>query len=93
MPKPVCIPCQRFFRPEQNGFRLIEGMPTRNGAEPGTAEPDSWKPYKLWMADKWRCHGCGAEIVVGFGARPIAEHYQTDFADQAAGTTYQVNDC
>lgn len=93
MPKPVCVPCQRFFRPEKNGFRLIEGKPISNDAEPGTAEPEKWEPYKLWMADKWKCHGCGAEIVVGFGARPIATDYEPEFAERIKEATLQVNDC
>jgi hypothetical protein len=93
--KPICVPCQRFYRPKKNGFKFIEGMPTENHAEPGTAEPQKWKPYKLWCGDLWECKGCGAEIVVGTGAHPIAEHYENRFADNVAahGARLQVNDC
>lgn len=93
--KPICVPCQRFFRPKKNGFPFIEGMPKSNDAEPGTAEPDQWKPYKLWMGDKWGCEGCGTEIVVGVGRDPIAEHYQPQFAVTVGryGVDLQVNDC
>lgn len=94
--KPVCVPCQRFFRPEKNGFPFIEGMP-RGGVRvpPGTQAPGDWKPYKLWMGDKWKCQGCGQEIVVGVIAGPISEHYKPDFAHdvERLGTTLQVNDC
>lgn len=97
MPKPVCVPCQRFFRPKKNGYRLVEGMPVVSGAEPGTAEPEKWAPYKLWVADLWECHGCGAQIVSGFANQPIAEHYQPGFADAVAFSggpdVLQVNDC
>jgi len=93
--KPICIPCQRFFRPKKNGFCFTEGMPTEN-AKPGTAEPDKWKPYKIWAGDKWECQGCFAEILVGFGASPIAIQHEENFeADREAlhANQFQVNDC
>lgn len=94
--KPVCIPCQRFFRCVKNGFYFIEGMPDGNNVLPGTVEAARWKPYKLWTGDKWRCEGCGAEIVSGFGREPIAEHYQPDFSERVqrlGAEQLQVNDC
>lgn len=93
--KPICTPCQRFFRPLKNGKPFIEGYPTHNEAEPGTVEPDSWRPYKLWMGDEWVCHGCGATIIVGCGSQPIAEHYQKDFTEivEKFQPKLQVNDC
>lgn len=94
--KPVCVPCQRFFRMEKSGFYFIEGMPIGNDAQPGTAEPAKWRPYKLWVGDKWRCEGCGAEILSGFGRERIAEHYESDFPDRVAAlgaSQLQVNDC
>ena len=94
--KPVCVPCQRFFRPKKNGFSFVEAMPIgRDRPVPGTAAPDQWKPYKLWMGDLWECHGCGATIVVGVGQSPISEHYKPSF-DAAVidmGAKLQVNDC
>lgn len=93
--KPVCVPCQRFYRPKTNGLSFIEGMPTGNGVQPGLRDPENWKPYKLWMGDLWACPDCGAEIVVGAGQRPVAEHYQPDFQQQvtAHGAVLQINDC
>lgn len=94
--KPVCVPCQRFFRCVTTGFYFIEGMPRVNGAAPGTAEPEKWQPYKVWTSDRWECEGCGAVILSGFGRQPVAEHYQSDFADhvKALGADQlQVNDC
>lgn len=97
MPKPVCVPCQRFFRPEKNGFYLTEGMPVGpNRPEPGTTEPEKWKPYKIWVGDKWRCHGCGTEIIVGYGASPIRIHHESDFEETRKALDadqFQVNDC
>jgi hypothetical protein len=94
--KPVCVPCQRFFRPKRNGFPFIEGAPKDGLATPhGKAQPDGWGPYKLWNGDLWECPDCHAEIIVGVGWRPMAEHFQPDFAEQVTslGAEFQVNDC
>lgn len=95
MTKPVCVACQRFYRPHRNGVRFVENMPIGNNAAPGTAAPERWEPYKLWVADLWRCHGCGHEIIVGCALSPIAEHYQPDFALKLAANKIRcvVNDC
>lgn len=93
--KPVCVPCQRFFRPTKNGLPFIEGMPDGNHPTPGLAEPDRWRPYKLWMGDEWACPDCGATIIVGVAHAPISEHYLPDFGSLVTqfGATLQVNDC
>ncbi len=77
--KPVCVMCERFYRPKKNGFGWIEGMPIDNDTKPGLAEPEKWEAYKLWNGDLWECPDCGAQIIVGNGSRPVAEHYQPDF--------------
>ena len=79
--KPICVPCQRFFRAKQNGYYFIEGMPREGRPEPGTSEAEKWTPYKVWVGDLWECQGCGATIVSGVGRGPLAEHYQPDFAE------------
>lgn len=94
--KPVCAPCRRFFRPKRNGFYFIEGMPTVNDAKPGNAEPEKWKPYKLWQGDLWECPDCNSTIVVGTGMRPVAVQHQEDFPEKLVSfgaTQLQVNDC
>lgn len=94
--KPICVPCLRFYRPEKNGISFTEGMPITDDALPGIAEPDNWRPYKLWQGDLWRCAGCGNQIIVGTGFDPIAEHYESGFSDIAArcgGDQLQINDC
>lgn len=98
--KPICVPCQRFFRPKKNGYWFIEGMPIGNGqlppALPGTAEPQRWEPYKLWQGDLWQCEGCSAQIVSGVAHQPFAEHYQENFVQKVEATgakQLQVNDC
>lgn len=94
--KPVCVPCQRFFRAKRVGFYFIEGMPTSTDAKPGQTGSDKWRPYKLWVGDLWECVGCGSTIVTGVGLRPIGEHYEADFAlraKQLGAAQLQVNDC
>lgn len=94
--KPVCVPCQRFFRCKKSGFYFIEAMPTTRDTTPGINEPDHWMPYKLWVGDEWECRGCGAVILSGFGNAPIAEHYQENFGEMVKKTNasqLQVNDC
>jgi hypothetical protein len=86
--KPICVPCKLFFRPKRNGTAFIEGMPIAGG----------WQPYKLWIGDLWKCVGCGAEVIVGVGAGPIAEHFEPGFKDkcekrQDRKELIQINDC
>lgn len=92
--KPICVPCQRFYRPQKNGVFFIEGMPTEN-ADAGTAEPEKWQPYKLWSGDRWACEGCGAVIIVGAGLNPVRERHHVDFKEmiKRLDATFQVNDC
>lgn len=97
--KPICVPCQRFFRPKKTGFQFIEGMPKPGMVEPlrrGTEKPEEWEPYKIWSGDLWECRGCGAQIVSGFGASPLFEHYQDNFKEHVrrlGKEALQVNDC
>jgi hypothetical protein len=68
--KPICVPCQRFYRPKRNGVYLCEGMP--HGPEwDGKSGRDSpgWLPYKIWQGDLWECPDCHAQIISGVGAR------------------------
>lgn len=94
MPKPVCVKCQRFYRPKKNGYIITEMMP-KDGflVPPGTEAPERWQPYKLWRGDLWHCLGCGHEIVVGFAGHPMAEHYQSDFKEHFKSSQSVINDC
>ena len=94
--KPICVPCQRFYRMEKSGYYFIEGMPRFAQAPKGTEAPDQWQPYKLWAGDLWRCEGCGAQIVNGTRRNPISEHYQPHFSgdvERLNASQLQVNDC
>lgn len=88
MPKPICVKCGLFFRPAHNGFVVEEGMPDGgsakkpirwSGMNPNDDRYLAWSGYKLWRADKWKCRGCGVEIVTGYAQHPAAEHYQPDY--------------
>jgi hypothetical protein len=68
MLSPICVPCQRFFKKEVTGFYFTEMM-------------TSDAPYKIWASDLWRCPGCEATILSGFGSGPIAEHWESTFQD------------
>jgi len=85
MLKPICVPCGLFFRPHKNGCVVEEGRPV--GGE--------WLPYKLWVADAWRCEGCGYVMVTGSAWKPFAEHYQPDYEalKKAKPPLVRVNDC
>lgn len=95
--KPVCVPCQRFYRIHLTGAYFVENMPKPgvHHALPGTQEPFQWQPYKLWVGDLWKCEGCQAEIIVGVSNQPIAEHYQPDFSQRVErlNATLSINDC
>lgn len=67
--KPICAKCEMFFYPKKCGTAFVENFADQ-------------KPYKLWMGDLWECNGCGSQVISGVGQRPIAEHYEDDFADQ-----------
>lgn len=97
MPKPVCVKCQRFYRPTRNGQAWVEGMPD-GCAKPGLAEPEHWHPYKLWIGDEWGCPDCGARIIVGHAREPRSEHYMDGFQELCRayadrGPLPQINDC
>jgi hypothetical protein len=90
MPKPICVPCKRYYKIVKTGFAFTEGF------APNCLEPDNWKPYKIWFGDLWRCCGCDHRMITGFGAAPISEHYKPDFAAKMLrfrADQFQVNDC
>ena len=94
MPKPMCCACARFYRPDKNGVYVLEQKPIGpDRVPPGLEAPDKWEPYKIWVADRWRCDGCGSQIVVGWGSTPVSEHYKPDFDDWMSHVAETVNDC
>lgn len=51
--KPVCVKCQVKFRPEKNGFKVIDLFLNNS------------KPYQIWDADMWECPQCGTQKIAG----------------------------
>lgn len=82
--KPICVACKLFYKPEKNGFVFEEGFGDGTG-----------RPYKLWVGDKWKCRGCGSEIIVGTGEGPIMHHHELDYAEtrRRANPELLVDDC
>jgi hypothetical protein len=71
MPDMVCVKCQRKFRIEKNGVEAIEFTPTH------TKEGKFLRlqPYQIHSTDKWKCPGCGIEVLAGFGQNPWAAEW------------------
>jgi hypothetical protein len=97
--KPICVPCERFMRPKKNGTFFLEGKPWGGDVEWNNKrgkEGLGWTPYKLWQGDLWACPDCGAEIIVGVGLHPWAEHHhQREFAAavEQTGARLLIKDC
>jgi Zn ribbon nucleic-acid-binding protein len=93
--KPICLPCQRFYRVKRNGYPFIEGMPFGGYAPPGKEAPEKWRPYKLWVGDLWECMGCGHQLVSGVAYQPRSEQHEPDFEQKVRsyGQVVQINDC
>ena len=66
----VCAKCCVELRPEENGVTAVEMA--------------SFGPVAVYMADLWKCPGCGAETILGFGAKPIVQHFEPAFEDTLA---------
>ena len=90
MPRPVCLPCMKFFRPLKNGVVIEEGRPIQNNGGPPV-----WGPYKLWHADLWHCPSCQTQIVTGYATKPLAEHFEPTYASDPAHAESlgRVDDC
>ncbi len=94
--RPICVKCQVFFRPKKNDYWFTEGAPKIPNAPLGTAEPESWRPYKIWAADLYECPCCKAQILAGFGREPISISHHIGFKDhmkRLGADQFQVNDC
>lgn len=94
--KPICVGCQRFYRPKKNGFYFIEGKPIGGSLVPaGLVAPELWEPYKLWIGDLWSCPDCSNEIIVGTGMNPVSQCYKPDFKEtvKAFDASLIINDC
>lgn len=62
--RPVCCKCHLEMRPDKNGV-AVEVMA-------------SFGSFKLIQADRYKCPGCGVQIITGF-ARVGIEHFEPDY--------------
>lgn len=63
--KPVCVKCEIQFEREKNGVEAKEMRDKEKTSE-----------YRIWSADKWKCPGCGTEILSGFANRACYPGYE-----------------
>ena len=58
---PVCVPCRRRMTCAENQVVVYHEAPA------------SWPQVTHYAGDRYRCGGCGHEVVTGFGAGKSAE--------------------
>ena len=73
----ICVECNRKMRVEKNGVVWEDLIP-----------PDV--PYKLYMADLWKCPGCDWQIITGSATTPFAEHFEPGYAEKAKRAMVRV---
>ena len=66
MPKIACATC------------ALELRIVNTGAVSAEMFQGNSRIYRLWSTDKWKCPGCGFQVLSGFAQRPLAEHFDTD---------------
>jgi hypothetical protein len=76
--KLICVHCERSL------------VVVKNGATVVTMFDQPPRPYAIWSCDIWACPRCGVRVCAGFGMRPIAEHWQPQFAQLL--TTITIHD-
>ena len=59
MKKPICVKCEKGFKPYHNGAFLVELFHNNEFI------------YKIWHCDIYRCPECRVKIVYGYGDNPV----------------------
>ena len=77
----ACVGCKTYFRPRKNGVYVLETM------------EDYGTPYKIWMADLYECPDCGNQLITGYGANPVSEHFHAAFEEWLEYVTYTIEGC
>ena len=75
MHSPVCAKCRIEMKPVRNSVTFLTKASYSAGG--GVAE----YPYAMSMGDIWGCKGCGAQVIIGWGSKPIARRHDKGFAD------------
>ncbi len=78
MLRTICVPCQVEYRCEKN--------------EVAVEQTASGEPYKLWSTDKWKCPGCGHEVIPAPrpSQKPMAEHFEGKYKNLRAAYPPEV---
>lgn len=77
MPKNVCVKCESPMWPEKNGICVEEHI-------------EVGEPYRIWMAELYKCLICGTEIITGFGRIPIANHPEPNYTEEQKRVTHHI---
>ena len=64
MPRAICVPCGLMYQVERNSVQAVSLIVPRENETPPVH-------YTALQSDRYKCEGCGHEILVGFG-----EHFQ-----------------
>lgn len=63
----ACVDCQTYLRPRKNGVNVLETF-------------EDGKPYAIWLADLWECPDCGKQVILGYGLKAWAHHFEDNFS-------------
>lgn len=66
IPKAVCLKCNLEYKVEKNGVTM-EAIVVANTESLAVTT----RPYYKIDSDKWKCPGCGHEILTGFAQHPF----------------------
>jgi len=74
--RPVCVPCKREMKANKTGcvLELLSPAP---------------EPYQLWSGDEWKCDGCGATVITGYGRAAMFDAH-ADPEGYAAHRAYEA---
>lgn len=74
----ACADCSTIMRPRKNDVCVHITM-------------DDGRPYQLWQADLWECPDCGKQVILGYGMKAWAEHYEPDFEKHLNKVDFTIN--
>lgn len=76
---PLCVHCQVEMACEKNDAKII-----RMSFSPPA-------PYQIFNSDLWKCPGCGVLVISGWARKPLAEHFDDDFAAELAAAQAEAH--
>lgn len=87
MSVPICVKCKKEMRCVKNGAWWIKTRPVENApivAGGVGVSVTAREPYRATMGDRYRCDGCGAEVIAGL-ALQSKESHEDGFHDLLRG--------